>query len=170
MQRMLEYAGVTLMAVATVVASPAAELLRAPVTGDQGDAMSFRLTGENRDDVVGGSIVLDARTFTIDRVSVTGLIGASREGSGDDNTRFAEFAVFSSSFTEQTAIGQPWISARSHSGCDFPYNSFLAIYRVEGENAVAGLGPAPYARLTDDVTSSQSSHVYCFVSTPPVDG
>ncbi len=170
MQRILERVGVALMAAVTVVTLPAAELLSARVTGEQGDAMSFRLTGENRDDVVGGSIELGPRSFTIARVSLSGLIGASRSSARGAKPVFAEFAVFSSSFSRQTAVGQPWVSARGYSECDAPYNSFLAIYRIEGEKAIAGLGPTPYARLAQDVTSSQTSQVYCFVSTPPADG
>ena len=170
MQRLLERVGVALIAAASVITSPAAELLSARVTGEDGDAISFRLTGENRDDVVGGRIELGARSFTIARVSRSGLIGASRSKPRGADADFAEFAVLSSSFSHQTAVGQPWISARAYSGCDAPYNSFLAIYRIEGVDAIAGLGPTPYARLTDDVASSQSSHVYCFVSSPPPDG
>ncbi len=162
--------GVALMATATAAPLPAMELLRARITRESGDAIYFSLTGENRDDVVGGTIELGSRTFTITRVSRSGLIGASRFGAPDTDTGFAEFAVFSSAFSSQTAVGQPWISARGYSGCDSPYNSFLAIYRVEGEKAIAGLGPTPYPRLAENVTSSQSSHVYCFVSTPPGDG
>ena len=167
---MLERIGVAVVAATVVVASPAAELLNARVAGENGDTISFRLTAENRDDVVGGTIELGSRSFTIARVSLSGLIGASRLGASDASTRVAEFAVFSSSFSQQTVVGQPWISAREYIGCDSAYNSFLAIYRIEGEKLIAELGPTPYARLADDVRSSQSSQVYCFVSTPSADG
>ena len=40
--------------------------------------------------------------------------------------------------------GKPWLAAREAYGCDEPYNTYFAFYRVEGEAAVKSLGPIPY--------------------------
>ena len=58
----------------------------------------------------------------------------------------------SSSFSDQSATGKPWVAAESAHGCDEPYNSFVAMYRVEGEEALVALGPIPYGILTEDIS------------------
>ena len=57
--------------------------------------------------------------------------------------------MFSSSFSEQSATGKPWVAAESAHGCDEPYNSFVAMYRVEGEETLIALGPIPYGTLSE---------------------
>ena len=151
----------------TVAATSAAELLSGRIVEDEGAVLVFRLSGESREDVVGGVIELGPNRFEITRVSRAGLIGASRFDIDASNAPFGEFAVLSSSFSLQTAIGQPWVVGRRYSGCDIPYNAFLAIYRVEGERAMGNLGGVPYPSLVEDLASSQRSRVYCFVSVPP---
>jgi len=151
----------------TVAATSAEELLSGRIVEDQGAVLVFRLLGESREDVVGGSIELGSNRYEITRVSRAGLIGASRFGSDASNSPYGEFALFSSSFSLRTAIGQPWVAGRHYSGCDTPYNSFLAVYRVEGERAMGKLGRVPYPTLVEDVANSQTSRVYCFVSMPP---
>ena len=150
-------------------ATAAAELLIGAAPDSGNSAAAFRLEGENRDDVVGGRIVLGGIEYEISRVSRLGLIGARRFVRGDDGGRqpYAEFLVLSSSFSEQTAVGQPWLAAREAYGCDRPYNTFLALYRVEGEGAVKSLGPIPYPDLADDLSRSQHSRVSCFMARPP---
>jgi len=76
-----------------------------------------------------------------------------------------EFAVFSSSYTEQTATGQPWIAGDSYLQCEQEYNSFLAIYRVHPDKAKL-LPEPPFGNLTDSTEHSDESVVYCFVSGP----
>ena len=75
--------------------------------------------------------------------------------------------MFSSSYSEQTAVGKPWLAAREAYGCDRPYNAYLGLYRVEGEAAVKALGPIPYPDLAEDVSRSRHSHVSCFMAHPP---
>ena len=147
----------------------AADLLVGTAPDSDGSMLEFRLEAENRRDVVGGRIVLGEIEYEISRVSRLGLIGARRfvVGDGDGRGRYAEFLVFSSSFSEQTAVGKPWVAAREAYGCDEPYNTYLALYRVEGEAAVKSLGPIPYPDLAEGVTRSQHSHISCFMARPP---
>ena len=136
-------------------------------TGD-GSAVAFRLDAESRDDVIGGRILLGEAEYEISRVSRLGLIGARRfMGSDDAESRYAEFLVLSSSFSEQTAVGMPWVAAHESYGCDQPYNTFLALYRVEGEAAVKALGPVPYPDLAENRSLSRRSRVSCFMARPP---
>ena len=131
--------------------------------------VEFSLDGESREKVVGGELRLGERRFEITGLSRMGLIGATRsvrEGEGGA-VAFGEYAVFSSSFSDQTAVGQPWIRANAYHHCDEAYNSFLAVYRVEGAAAVEALGATPYAALTDDPAHAAGAVVYCFVSRPP---
>lgn len=167
MRSNLARTGAVLLAAAAAAAVTAAELLSARITVDDGGTLEFHLTGENRDQVIGGTIELGTRSFTITRVSRTGLIGARRAGTGEGGVPFAEYAVFSSSFSMQTAVGQPWAAARSYVGCETPYNSFLAVYHVDEEKAIVALGPEPYPDLMEDASRSTGSSVYCFVSMPP---
>ncbi len=137
------------------------------VMGDQ--TAPFLLTGESRKDVIGGQIELGARAYTVAKVSIHGLIGGVRYGRTDNNRDFGEFAVLSSSFSEQTAVGQPWVSAGSYADCDKDYNTFVALYRVYGKKQVEALGSSPYKNLTDDAKVADESEVYCFNSTKATD-
>lgn len=125
--------------------------------------MEFRLSGKSRKDVVGGEINVGKRRFAITNVSRRGLIGGRGLAASDDVEGHREFVVFSSSFSEQTATGQPWLSALEYRNCDTSYNSFLALYHIR-DTAVATLGPTPYSKLTDDSKNSARSVVYCFMS------
>ena len=146
----------------------AAELLVGTMPGGNGSETAFRLEAEDRDSVTGGRVLLGEIEYEISRVSRLGLIGARRfvTGSGGQE-HYAEFLVFSSSFSEQTAVGEPWIAAREAYGCEEPYNTYLALYRVEGEAAVKALGPIPYPALAEDPSLSQRSRVSCFMARPP---
>lgn len=145
------------------------ELLSGAIPDGEGGTIAFRLDGESREEVVGGRILLGDAEYTIARMSRLGLIGAHRLGGGGDSgkERHAEYLVFSSSFSEQSATGTPWVAAESAHGCDEPYNSFLAIYRVEGEEALVALGPIPYGTLTEDISRTADSRVLCFTARPP---
>lgn len=145
------------------VVCPAAELLAGRVVLDGQQAMDFRLTGESRENVIGGEMVLGGRRYEIRHVSRLGSIGA--RGAGVRDARSSEFAVFSSSFSEQTAVGQPWVAGDRYVGCQQAYNSFLAVYTV-GADAATALGTSPYAALAEDLGKSSEAVVYCFVSKP----
>ena len=144
------------------------ELLAGTMPDGEGGNIVFRLEGESREKVVGGRILLGDAEYTIARVSRLGLIGAHRLGGGGDTgkERHAEYLVFSSSFSEQSATGRPWVAAESAHGCDEPYNSFLAMYRVEGEEALVALGPIPYGTLSEDISRTADSRVLCFMARP----
>ena len=144
----------------------AADLLVGTIPGGSGAEIGFRLEAEDRKAVVGGRIHLGETGYEISRVSRLGLIGARRFATGDGGP-YAEFLVFSSSFSDQTAVGNPWLAARASHGCGEPYNTVLALYRVEGDAAVKALGPIPYPQLAEDVSLSQDSRVFCFVARPP---
>ena len=75
--------------------------------------------------------------------------------------------MFSSSFSGQTATGQPWPDSRKYLYCDQPYNSFLAIYRVDGREAIEALRDFPFSDFTDRRDSTNDSVLYCFMSRPP---
>jgi len=143
----------------------AAELLVGEIQMDGGSAAHFSLSGESREQVVGGEIHIGERAFRVTGVSRLGLIGARRRLEGESVV--AEYAVFSSSFSDQTAVGQPWVAADSYRNCDQRYNSFVAIYRVEDAERVRELGNTPYPTLADDRSISDQSEVYCFLSRPP---
>ena len=146
----------------------AAELLVGTMPGGNGSETAFRLEAEDRDSVTGGRVLLGEIEYEISRVSRLGLIGARRfVTGGGGQEHYAEFLVFSSSFSEQTAVGEPWIAAREAYGCEEPYNTYLALYRVEGEAAVKALGPIPYPALAEDPSLSQRSRVSCFMARPP---
>ena len=145
------------------------DLLVGTIPDGEGGSVAFRLDGESREKVVGGRILLGDAEYTIARVSRLGLIGAHRLGGGGDTgaEHHAEYLVFSSSFSEQIATGRPWVAAETAHGCDEPYNSFLAMYRVEGEEALVALGPIPYGTLTEDISRTADSKVLCFMARPP---
>ena len=163
--------GTAILAFALLLSGEAAskELLTGTVPDGKGGLMAFRLDGESREDVVGGRILLGDTEYTIARMSRLGLIGAHRLGGSEeeDVNRYAEYLVFSSSFSEQSATGTPWVAAKSAHGCEDTYNSFVAIYRVEGEEALIALGPIPYGVLTEDISHTQDSRVLCFLARPP---
>ena len=137
--------------------------------GAEAQELSFILVGENRQDIIGGEIKLGERAFTIEKISRLGTIGASRSGPHSDSTsgRYAEYAIFSSSFSGQTATGQPWVASKVYITCDQAYNSFLAIYHLNDSSAVEKFAKSPYAVLAEDVEKSDDSIVYCFNSKPP---
>ena len=156
----------TLVFLAGVAA--AAELLVGTIPGDSGTSIGFGLEAEDGEAVVGGRILLGETAYEISRVSRLGLIGARRfVRGGDAQEPYAEFLVLSSSFDEQTAVGKPWVAAREAHGCEERYNTFLALYRVEGEAAVEALGPIPYPELTENLPRSHDSRVFCFIARPP---
>ena len=147
----------------------AAELLVGMVPDGSGAVVEFRLRAENRQDLMGGRVLLGEFEYEISRVSRLGMVGARRfvTRAGDGQKRYAEFLVFASSYSEQTAVGKPWLAAREAYGCDKPYNTYLGLYRVEGEEAVKALGPIPYPDLAEDLSRSDHSHVSCFMARPP---
>ena len=149
--------------VTMMCSAPAAakELLTGKISG--ANNASFVLTGESREEIVGGSITVGERTFEITKVSLRGLVGAVRRPSEAS----ADFAVFSSSFSDQTAAGQPWAAGKRYVGCDAPYNSFLAVYTINGAEQIRAIGEIPFKALTDDAANSDESSVYCFTSRPP---
>ena len=156
----------TLVLLAGVAA--AADLLVGTVPGSSGTSIGFGLEAEDRQTIEGGRILLGETAYEISKVSRLGLIGARRfVRGGDAQEPYAEFLVLSSSFDEQTAVGKPWVAARGSQGCEEPYNTFLALYRVEGEAAVKALGPIPYPELTENLSRSHDSRVFCFIARPP---
>lgn len=162
--------GALVASVALLPASAAAaELLVGTAPDGGGSQVRFRLEAENRQDLVGGRIILGELEYEISRVSRLGLVGARRFAidAGDGRKRYAEFLVFSSSYSEQTAVGKPWLAARDAYGCDRPYNTYFGFYRIEGETAVKSLGPIPYPDLAEDLSRSHHSHVSCFMARPP---
>ena len=149
-------------------AAPAADLLIGTIPDGDDAKIEFGLEGKDRDDVVGGRILLGETAYEISRVSRLGLIGARRFVVGDDaQEHYAEFLVLSSSFSDQTAVGKPWVAAREAHGCEEPYNTFVALYRVEGDSAVKALGLIPYPELVENLSRSHDSRVFCFVARPP---
>ena len=160
-----------LLASALVVlagAATAADLLIGTMPDGNGAEIGFGLEGKDRDDIVGGRILLGKTRYEISRVSRLGLIGARRfVAGGDAQEPYAEFLVLSSSFSAQTAVGKPWVAAREAHGCEEPYNTFVVLYRVEGDAAVKALGPIPYPELVENPSRSHDSRVFCFVARPP---
>lgn len=137
-------------------------LLQGEIQKDEGDTVSFSLQGENRSEVVGGTIVLGKRQFEVQKVSVHQLVGARRLQGG-----VFEYAVFSSSYSDQSATGEPWVVAQSKLGCERPYNSFLSLYTVASIDKQNLLDTVPYAQLVESLSFSDSSVLYCFTSRPP---
>ena len=138
----------------------AAELLVGDVPLADNGTAQFVLESESRDRLEGGEIRLGKDEYRITHVSRLKLVGATRIGSSQ------EFAVFSSSFGTQTAVGQPWVAAHRYHGCDQPYNSFLALYAVHESEKADRLGEIPYRGLVESVEESDTSVVYCFMSAP----
>lgn len=144
----------------------AAELLQGEVALDDGATAIFSLSGESREDVIDGEIRLGEQVFRITSTSRLGLIGAAR-GYDSDTGPVAEYAIFSSSFSEQTATGTPWVAADRRLHCDQPYNSFLVVYRMTDEGRIAALGSTPYPDLAEGGIPTDAATVYCFFSRPP---
>ena len=147
-------------------------LLQGTVSTPAAKDMAFSLSANSRKDIIDGEIQLGNKRFRIAKESRLGLIGANRNDSDyadgkNSQQNSAEFAIFSSSFSDQTAVGQPWVAALNYINCDQDYNSFLALYHIAGAAAVDSLKDIPYKQLTDDLANSTQSTVYCFVSRPP---
>ncbi len=152
----------------TLTGAALAEELLTGVVDAGGEELAFSLSGEDRQNVEGGVITLGERVFKIVKVSRLGLIGAARlVVDQTEDKRYGEFVTFSSSFSAQTATGQPWVAAERYVNCDRPYNSFLALYRVVGAEALEALGSVPYPTLNEDAGAAEKSTVYCFISNPP---
>lgn len=145
----------------------AKELLRGEFTDLEGDRQPFVVDAQDRKDIVGGTISLGGARYTIAKQSRLGLIGAARFSRGSGDEEFGEYVVLSSSFSDMTATGQPWVAARRYVGCDEEYNTFVAIYRVYGVEKVNALGSSPYGNFTDNVETADESVVYCLYSAPP---
>ena len=128
--------------------------------------VQFSLSGNSREDIINGEIRLGDLAFRIDKQSRMGLIGAQRALPELGETAL-EYAVFSSSFSSQTATGQPWVSARDYYLCNQPYNAFLALYQVVDSHALAELGPVPYPILAEGRGAPKQALVYCFSAQPP---
>lgn len=144
----------------------AAELLQGEVALGDGTTTVFSLSGESRENVIDGEIRLGEQAFRITDTSRLGLVGAARSYTGDAGP-VAEYAIFSSSFSEQTATGNPWVAADRRVDCDQPYNSFLVVYRMTDEGRIAALGSTPYPALAEGDVPTDSATVYCFSSRPP---
>ncbi len=143
------------------VNSFAEELLLADVK----EAGRFILVASSQANILGGHIILGDRDWEIKKQSAHGLIGAKSLGKTEAGTY--EYTIFSSSFNDQKANGQPWVAARAYKNCDEPYNSFLAIYSIKGSSKYKVLGKNPYPILADKTSNSDDSIVYCFTSKPP---
>ncbi len=165
LSRILSAVAASLVAVGSTSAS-ATELLAGQVKTAAGQTLPFEVTGEDRENIVGGKVKLGDAVFTIAKQSRLGLIGAARFSKAEGR-EFGEYAILSSSFSAMTAVGDPWVKARSYVGCDKDYNTFVAIYRVYGVDRVNKLGSTPYGKFTDDLEAADESVVYCLYSAPP---
>ena len=137
-------------------------LLQGDVVTAPGLNEPFELLGENRGNVVGGGIRLGGQTFVVKKMSVHNLLGAMRTAG-----ETIEFAVFSSSYSEQTAMGEPWVVAKKKHGCDKPYNSFLSVYTISSAENKKNVTDVPYAKLVESLSESDDSVLYCFMARPP---
>jgi hypothetical protein len=154
------------LALSTAVAG-AKELLRGEVKTADGRKLGFRVVAEDREEIVGGKLRLGDAEFVIAKESRLGMIGAARFSEKGEK-EFGEYAVLSSSFSDMTAKGRPWVKARDYVGCDDDYNTFVAVYRVYGVDRVNALGSTPYNAFTNDLDAADESVVYCLYSAPPV--
>ena len=125
----------------------------------------FSLSGQSREDIINGEIQLGDAKYKIDKQSRLGLIGAQRTVP-DLGEKANEYALFSSSFSTQTATGRPWVSAREYYHCNQPYNAFLALYQVKQSNRLEKLGPVPYPILAEGQGDPTQALVYCFMARP----
>lgn len=144
----------------------AANLVEGSLVDESDQPVAFSITAEARDKLVGGAMTLGEREYRIVGESRYGLVGASRlEGTElAEENRVGEYLVFSSSYSEQTATGDPWVRSDRYVGCDKPYNSFVARYRVLGQAKLDQLGPKPFGELIDGKLESDDASVYCFTS------
>ena len=151
-----------LAAVVATVSSVAIanDLLSGTAELNDGTPVPFNLSGNSREDVIGGFIMFGDRKFEITSVSEHNLVGAKLE-EGD----MVQLAVFSSSYSRVTSTGKPWTQGQSHHGCEQPYNSFMAVYEVSME-ALAKLPSPAYWQLGENPAVANSSSVYCFMSQP----
>ncbi len=137
-------------------------LLEGTIAAGGESALLFQLHGESREQVVGGDMSVGDEHFNIQKVSIHQLLGAVSEAEGE-----TKYAVFSSSYSEQTAVGVPWVAAKKSHDCEQDYNSFVAIYSVNGKPDGASIEAGPYAELMESLSASQDSVVYCFLAMPP---
>lgn len=156
LQRLLS---VALLCVALQSPAWAGVLLQGHASDENNQQLAFSLSANSRSDVVGGHIVLGDARFEITAVSVHNLIGAKREYAGK-----TEYVIFSSSFSPDTATGQPWVVSQQYLACDQQYNSFLARYQLASAEAAAL--ESPYRQLAESAEISEQSVVYCFISSP----
>lgn len=152
-----------------VLASPvrANTLLVGEASNVAGQSVPFSLSGNSREDVIGGEIVFGDQRFTITAVSEHNLVGGQYTA-GDT----VHLALFSSSYSRVTDSGEPWAAGAEHHGCEQAYNSFLALYKVPSAD-IGKLPDPPYWPLaegsvpdTGSVAASGSSSIYCFMSQP----
>ena len=146
--------------------SIAMDLIEGSLIDERSNEVVFKLTAEARDRLIGGIISLDERHYRILGESRHGLIGASRleDTKLAEDNRVGEYLVFSSSYSEQTATGNPWVQSDRYVGCDAPYNSFLALYRVLGQARITALGSKPFGALTEVNERADDASVYCFMT------
>ena len=128
--------------------------------------IDFQVKAETTDKGMGGSIIFGDIEYEISKMSRLGLIGARRFVSDNEKEKYAEFLILSSSFSDQMAVGDPWPKTQEKYGCTKPYNTYVAFYRVEGEELVKSLGPIPYSSLLEDLSLSQHSWVSCSIIQP----
>lgn len=155
-------------ALETLGLSPAVQakdLLSGDVAVENGATVKFTLSGESRENVKDGEMALGERAFRITASSRTGLVGGERTVENTAEPTH-EYAVFSSSFSEQTATGQPWVKATHYLNCDKPYNSFIAIYRVVGAERIKTLGVKSHPQLAEGTFTADQADAYCFTSRP----
>jgi len=155
--------GLALLGLTLVGPASANTLLTGSATLNDGATVPFTLSGNSREDVIGGSIEFADSTFEITAVSEHNLVGAQRK-LGDK----VELVLFSSSYSRVTDTGKPWVQATEHHNCDEPYNSFLAIYELESA-LVAELPDPPYWQVGENPADASSASVYCFMSQPERD-
>ena len=158
----------TLLLATATLAAQAKELLAGTIVVSESRNINFTLSGEDSRNVIGGEIKLDETSYEITKISRKGVIGATRTATAldGDSANTMQFAIFSSSFSPQTATGEPHIASQEFINCEQAYNSYLAVYNVN-KARVDALGDIPYPTLLKDLNSSDGSIVYCFYSQPP---
>ena len=169
-RKLSSLAGVALapfLAAALPAKALGADLILGSFVDERSAEVAFRIDADSREKIIGGLISLDDRRYRIVGESRHGLIGASRlEGTKlAEENRVGEYLVFSSSFSEQTATGNPWVASNRYVGCETPYNSFVALYRVLGQVNITALGGKPFGSLTEGKVEALDASVYCFMST-----
>lgn len=161
-RKVISICGIMALFVSSIACAENTQLLEGDVVTATGLNVPFELFGENRKNVIGGGIRLGEHTFVVKKMSVHSLLGALRtEG------KTIEFAVFSSSYSGQTAMGEPWVVAKKKHGCDKPYNSFLSVYTISSAEKKKNVTDVPYAKLVESLSESDDSVLYCFIAKPP---